>query len=150
MTATDMNRQARIPPRVRSAPAARTARLLVISGVAAIAIAGITGLVLWNPKASDASSAIAVPDRTATVTMDVIPAGPRCPACGMIVSVRNIETHEMAAGHSNQGLAQSSRGREITVRMADGSSRVIYDARPAGWRIGERMMVIDVTDRPLR
>ena len=36
-----------------------------------------------------------------------------------------------------------SAGGEITIRLMDGSSRVIADPNPAQWRPGERVMVID-------
>jgi hypothetical protein len=55
---------------------------------------------------------------------------PRCEECGRIESI--------GASHDP---AESSR--EITVRLDDGSSRVIVDANPAAWRPGERVMVID-------
>lgn len=44
----------------------------------------------------------------------------------------------------------SATRHEMVVRMADGSSRVINSASPAGWRIGERVIVISGTTSPQR
>jgi hypothetical protein len=57
---------------------------------------------------------------------------PRCVECGWIESVR--EADAPGAG---------SAGREITVRLENGSSRVIVDDNPAAWRPGERVTIID-------
>ena len=79
----------------------------------------------------------------------------RCGECGWIESVRETESHGeaiplIAAGRP---LAENrnrkpvrSVGREITVRLEDGSSRVTTDVNPAGWRIGERVIVIGGVD----
>ncbi len=56
---------------------------------------------------------------------------PRCAECGLIESI------------SASGSPAGSAGREITVRLQDGSSRVIVDPNPATWRRGERVVVID-------
>jgi len=56
---------------------------------------------------------------------------PRCAECGLVESV--------SASRAPTGSA----GREITIRLMDGSSRVIADPNPAEWRPGERVMVID-------
>jgi outer membrane lipoprotein SlyB len=39
--------------------------------------------------------------------------------------------------------ARSASHYEITIRLRDGSKRVIVDANPAVWRVGERVSVID-------
>jgi hypothetical protein len=54
-----------------------------------------------------------------------------CAECGMIESI--------SASRTPPG----SGGREITVRLENGSMRVIVDANPATWRPGERVVVID-------
>lgn len=98
-----------------------------------------------------AAAAYKIPERAE----DGVRARPRCPGCGMIVSVREVDLQDEAAGHaaSDRGLADHpgearltpARSHEITIRMADGSSRVINHASPASWRPGERVVVIDGT-----
>jgi len=58
----------------------------------------------------------------------------RCPDCGMVESTRDV------AG------TQPEQSREITIRLPDGSIRVITDANPAKWRNGERVSIISGTD----
>ena len=75
---------------------------------------------------------------------------PRCGECGVIESIRQAEAHGeaislVAAGGSvaeNRAPVKSA-SREITVRLEDGSSRVIVDTNPGRLRIGERVKVID-------
>ena len=54
----------------------------------------------------------------------------RCRECGVVESMRALASMEASAGH------------EITVRMRDGSARVLSDAGPASWRLGERIILI--------
>ena len=81
-------------------------------------------------------------------------AGPRCPECGVIVAVREIESHDDDTGPGATGGATAGgngtsmtkvRRHEITIRMADGSSRVNYQVSPGSWRSGERVIVIGGT-----
>jgi len=44
------------------------------------------------------------------------------------------------------GWIESMRETEITVRLQDGSSRVIVDAHRGRLRLGERVMIIDGVD----
>lgn len=77
----------------------------------------------------------------------------RCAECGVIVSVREIgardegagpgATSGAVAGNQDELPVTAIRHYAITVRLADGSSRVINDANPASWRPGERLIVID-------
>ena len=53
----------------------------------------------------------------------------KCAECGLIESIRE--------------TGKDSEGREITVRLQDGSSRVMIDANPGRLRLGERVKVID-------
>ena len=94
---------------------------LLITGITVIlfSTAGIARMLGWGLSSTGASDDIKV-----SAASDG-GARPRCPECGVIVSTRS---------------------NEITVRMADGSSRVIEDANPARWRAGERLMVIAGTD----
>jgi hypothetical protein len=103
---------------------------LVIAGIAVILFssAGFARMMGWGPGAgySGARLALDVPAGGAR-------AGPRCPECGLIVSVQEIERHD----------EESSPSYEFVVRMADGSSRVINDLNPGRWRTSERLIVID-------
>jgi len=94
---------------------------LLITGIAIVlfSTAGIARMLGWSLSSTGDSDDIEV-----SATSDG-GARPRCPECGMIVSTRS---------------------NEITVRMADGSSRVFEDANPARWRTGERLIVIAGTD----
>ena len=66
----------------------------------------------------------------------------RCPECGVIASMRKIEPGGL--GVPGQAMAVHPAGRyEFTVRLDDGSQRLITDANPASWRIGERVNIID-------
>jgi hypothetical protein len=109
---------------------------LLITGIAVILFssAGIARL-MWDADTAGYSGAILALD----VPAGVARAGPRCPECGMIELVREIERHD----------EESTRSHEFVVRMADGSSRVIGDANPGRWRTSERLIVIDGT-RPSR
>jgi hypothetical protein len=82
----------------------------------------------WGPGAGYSGASLAL-DVPAGETR----AGPRCPECGMVVSVREIGWHD----------EESSGNYESIVRMADGSSRVIDSSGPVRWRMGERLLIID-------
>jgi hypothetical protein len=116
--------------RQKRAATARRVWPLLIAGIAVILFssAGFARMMGWGPGAgySGASLALDVPAGEAR-------AGPSCPECGMIVSVREIEER-------NEGSPPSY---EFVVRMADGSSRVIEDADPGRWRTSERLKIID-------
>lgn len=76
----------------------------------------------------------------------------KCAECGLVESIREMErdfeaTPFIAASgpmseNRNRAPARSA-GREITVRLQDGSSRVMIDANPGRLRLGERVKVID-------
>lgn len=51
------------------------------------------------------------------------------------------------AGNEIEKRVNSSKSYEITVRLEDGSSRVIPEANPPSWRIGDRVKVINGTIR---
>ena len=94
---------------------------LLITGIAVILFssAGVARMLGWGLSSTGDSDDVEVSAKSDGG------ARPRCPECGVIVS---------------------TRGNEFTVRMADGSSRVIEDANPARWRAGERLMVIAGTE----
>lgn len=121
---------------------------LLIAGIAVILFssAGIAHIAGWHPGSSDGAAGVPV--------IDALPAvKARCDECGVIVSVRDIElrnestgsgaTGETVAGNNNEAQVQSTKSHELTIRLADGSSRVINEASPAHWRLGERVIVID-------
>lgn len=134
---------------------------LLITGIAVIlfSTAGIARMMGWGSNWTDYSGGNLELDQTALApTASDARARPRCPECGVIVAVREIERHDQdsagaasvaAAGNPDETPAKSTRNYEIIVRMADGSSRVFDDANPARWRTGERLIVIAGTD-PLR
>ena len=74
----------------------------------------------------------------------------RCTACGSIVAMRTIEwgspdartPAEMPAEQARVVPVQTRTQHEITIRMADGSARVISSDGPATWRAGQRLILI--------
>ena len=143
---------------------------MLITGIAVIlfSTAGIARMMGWGPNSTDGSGDILALDnfpaasaRPVAVTVQTA-AGQaggearvkgKCAECGVIVSMREIDAREEGAGlgatfgavaGNQDGIrAKSTRSYEITVRLADGSIRVINDANPASWRPGERLIVID-------
>jgi len=83
----------------------------------------------------------------------------RCDECGLIESIRETEGHadtiplaaagRPAAENQNRTPVRSA-SRKITVRLEDGSSRVIIDANPGRWRRGERVIIIGGLDESKR
>lgn len=104
---------------------------LFIVGIAVIlsSTAGIAGIIGWLPAPTGGSSD----------TLARIPG--KCAECGVIVSVREMDAHAEGAGLDESGGVVARH--EITIRMADRSSRVISDASPASWRPGEPVILID-------
>ena len=128
---------------------------LLITGIAIIlfSIAGLARMMGWGPNWTGDSGDIPALSREAAVPTSEARAKPRCPECGVIVSMREIERHDedsgpgaaggvTAAGNRDETRVRSANNYEIIIRMADGSSRVIDDAGAASWRIGERLIVI--------
>ncbi len=75
-----------------------------------------------------------------------------CEECAVVTSIREIEPLDSGI-HSGPGskatkesgnamTGEALRRLEITVRMRDGSTRVIDQARSANWRVNERLIVI--------
>lgn len=128
---------------------------LLIAGMAVVlfSTAGIARMMGWGPNLSDDSGDILAPDPAALApTATATRARRRCPECGMVVSMREIERRDEVSGPGAAGAVtagsrdgareKSNRIGEIIVRMADGSSRVIEHASLASWRPGERVIVI--------
>lgn len=131
--------------------------------------AGIAALMAWMPLLLGASPytppVTQIEDATLDATVD---AGTqplkelarrkvRCAECGLIESIRKMERDSeaipliAAAGpmaESRNHAPERSAGREITVRLQDGSSRVMIDTNPGRFRLGERVKVIDGLARP--
>lgn len=129
----------------------------MITGIAVIlfSTAGFARMMGWGPNSTDDSGDSLALDQTAPVqTMSEARANARCAECGMIVSVREIESEDTGpgaaggatAGNRDEIRVKTTRRYEITVRMADGSSRVIDATNPARWRTGERLIVIAGTN----
>lgn len=128
---------------------------LMVGGIAAILVSGIAigslaisaqslkgVMASAEPTEESAAPAIAAPGARAN----------RCAECGVIESMREIEaSDEKARVKASSRIAASNRGEvdgnsarsyEITIRLQDGSMRVIADAYPARWRKGERVKII--------
>ena len=83
----------------------------------------------------------------------------RCPECGVIVSMREIEPDGPSAGQDavSQTLADDesalraggSSGYQFSVRLSGGAHRVIIAPSRALWRVGERVIIIDGTNAAL-
>jgi hypothetical protein len=75
-------------------------------------------------------------------TADVnVPAARHCGHCGWIESKREIVRAVVDP--------VAMRVYEYTLRMPDGSSRLFQETLPAGWRLGERVGVIEGSGPPL-
>ncbi len=129
--------------------------LLLIAGISAFLFVamGFTRVTGWELISTVDAGAIPVSGPAA-----IVPAAgearaiPRCPECGVIVSMREVERRDedvdpvavagTTAGNGNETPAKKTRNYEIIVRMTDGTHRSIYAANPARWRAGERLIVI--------
>jgi len=107
--------------------------LLWIASVATtlFCAAGIAAFMAWMP------TAISNPEDHATLTeLSPIPTRTTCAECGVIESVREIDTR-------GERAAESTRSYETTIRLRDGSRRVFIEATPRMWQSGTRIMVIE-------
>ena len=137
-------------PYFHRAGAARGVLVPLITGIAIVlfSTAGIARIMGWGANSTDASGDGLAPDQMPAVeTMREARVHARCAECGVIVSMRKIERHKEdpgpgAAGDRDESRLKASRNYEFTVRMDDGSSRVIEAAYAAAWRRGERLIVI--------
>jgi hypothetical protein len=133
---------------------------LLVGGIAAILVSGIAIASLTiSTRGSNgvvaptkAAEAVVVPALAAPVTRSYW-----CSECGVIESAREIEVADEKTGAKSSGpmpagnrggiAARPFRNYEITVRMQNGSMRVIKDPKPARWRQGERVTVIAGVDQ---
>lgn len=117
---------------------------LVIAGIAAILLAGVTANRQSIEQSVYATFAglnrfvvrDAMPDARAGLDADALTGTGairvklRCDECGFVESMRWVE-----AGNSTETY-------EITVRMRDGTAHINRDPNPANWRPGERIILI--------
>ena len=136
-------------------------RPLLVGSIAAILISGIAiaSVAISSAQSFEGVLAGAPPADAAAPHASTAPAGHvhRCPECGVIESTREIEdpaeqtgagaSGRMAAGKRDGIDARPFRNYQITVRMQDGSMRVIKDPRSARWRQGEPVTIIAGADR---
>jgi len=142
------------------AGAARGVLTLLMTGIAVIlfATAGFARIVGWGPNSTDDSGDILALEQTAPVpATSETRVKPRCPECGVIVSMREIEVRDEDAGRARtaggavagsriETRVDPNRTWEFTVRRPDGSSHVFNDTNAKRWRSGERVIVIDGAD----
>lgn len=135
-------------------------QLLVGIVVVLSSSAGIAAIMGWLPASTGGSGDVPALVPVASVAVaprvgsEARPKG-RCAECGVVVSMREIDVHDEGAGHPASGGAAaasqdelrvtSARRYEMTIRMADRSTRVINHASPASWRPGEHVIVIGGT-----
>ncbi|MBE0612678.1 MAG: hypothetical protein IH604_03310 [Burkholderiales bacterium] len=144
-----MNTLAHEPPH-HSLPVGRIAAFLA-GGIAIVAL-------VVSAQGFDGGVAPAADIDVAAVPTGVALAAPnpRCAECGVIESVQEIQSaDESSPVRSPPRIATRNRGEietkkpgkyAITIRMRDGSMRVIEDANPATWRRGEPVTIIAGVD----
>ena len=142
--------------KTQSVKASRLPLLIAGVGIVLFSTAGVARMMGWGAGSTGDPRDIPALGLTDPVPATSQPrARPRCPECGVIVSRREIEKHDRdpvprsadgpAAGNGDKTRVKSIKSYEFTVRMADGSSRVSYQASPGNWRSGERVIVIGNT-----
>jgi len=128
---------------------------LLLAGIAVFVISSLAVTLLhgieWSPRsfepeaasyAPSVSPAVAAPTpAVAALTSGAPAAGEallkgRCDQCGVVETVR-------ATAATADSSADTSAGYEVTVRMRNGSTRMLLAASRATWRHGERIIVID-------
>jgi hypothetical protein len=111
----------------------------LLVGACFVALLACVGAVAFVLEAMPEASAPPLAVANAAPGRDEAPARARCDGCGVIESIQHVAA---------SGNAAATYG--ITVRMRDGSTRVSSDARPANWRTGDRIVLIDDTNPPGR
>lgn len=124
-----MNSHTCKPPRLLLSAKAGTAILMFVIAVVALTALATQFIALPASAEEPRASVAAIATTGSTVAR-----ARRCPDCGVVESMRDV------AG------TQTEPGREITIRLQDGSMRVITDANPAKWRQGERVSIIPGTN----
>jgi hypothetical protein len=81
----------------------------------------------------------------------------RCDECGVVESTREVVLNLQTAAPSAQAQvldAAASQppkivtGRDVSIRMDNGASRVVYQRGASAWRFGDRVRIVDGTLRP--
>lgn len=130
--------------------------LLIGIAVALFGAAAFARIVGWMPMARAGSAQIPASDRilalraapgaaVAHTAASAARAGARCAECGVIQSTRVMDGQDDDIGSGTTASETGNRltrSRRITIRMSDGSTRVIHDAHSTGWRLRERVIVI--------
>lgn len=108
-----------------------------------VAMSGVAILQWFHGPSEPITGGIFAPGQFSATTglSDVVQAlvKPRCEECGVVDSNRRL-----AATGDTPGTY------EITVRMSDGSMRILNDSRPASLRPGERIVLIGGLTAPGR
>ena len=127
--------------RIRAGKSSPLLPRIIASTTTLAGTAGFVALVAWMPLLLGASRAtLPVPQIEDAKSGTTIDAGTqplkglarrnvKCEECGLIESIRETE--------------KDSETSEITVRLQDGSSRVMIDANPGTFRPGQRVKIID-------
>jgi outer membrane lipoprotein SlyB len=153
--------------------------LIVFCGVGAAAVMGWIPTSVGKPADEIAVAPKAAPQSSPPRTASR--AAAKCANCGVVQSVREIETKGegsgvgvvggavvggvlgnqvgggdgkrimtvvgavggAVAGNEIEKRARSTTTYEITVRLDDGSSRVVTEASPPSWRAGDKVRVIN-------
>ena len=132
---------------VRNPPRRRT---LLFAGIASVLVSAIAigSLAISSQNLKAAVLAAAPPKAAAAPSVTANRTYP-CAECGRIESMREVAVAEEETGVDSPsrmaaaGVKKNSAGNyEITVRMQNGSMRVLEDAYPARWRLGERVVII--------
>ena len=119
---------------------------LLLGSIGATLVGGIAiaSLAILAQGANDVSAPAEAPEAL------VAPAGAepsirsyRCADCGVVESTREIDAPGRIDTETRGGIeVKPLPNYEITIRMQDGSMRVIRDAKPAKWRHGEPVTII--------
>jgi hypothetical protein len=129
---------------------------LLIGGIVAILLgtSGFVAVKAWMPASTNESGIVFAPDELPTPPVGRVgalaplvsapregdtPPTVKCAGCGVIASMREIQ--QPATGIDFRG--ESTRSYEVTVRMNDGSSHVFMDSKPANWRPGQRVILVE-------
>jgi hypothetical protein len=112
------------------------ATIVLALGTLSAAMAWMSGLAAVSPAPTLALSAAAEEGLASAVT-------DACTQCAVVISTRELTTpgggNPSAAG---SGAKRYEKRYEVTVRMQDGSIRILAQARPAVWRPRERLILI--------
>jgi len=125
---------------------------LLIAGMAIIlfSTAGVAHMMGWGANVTEDADGILDPQQAIAAKSTEVYTRRKCPECGVIVSMQKMQSHDEAlrtTGDARAGNPEATPGKmsgryAITIRMSDGSIRVIDDTNPPQWRTGERLIVI--------